>query len=107
MIDAKNLCQKRDCPHAATHAVKLCVPPVAGSPEGTRDATVLLGLTLCEDHLDEADAQAFLDSAGGQLKPLITMGNPSMKPDWPRAYVEGVIIGSPEHQMLANVPRPN
>lgn len=107
MIDAKNLCQKRDCPHAATHALKLCVPPVDGSPEGIRDATVLLGLTLCEDHLDEADAQSFLDSAGAQLKPLITMGNPSMKPDWPRAYIEGVPLTSPEYQALTAAPRPN
>lgn len=107
MIDAKNLCQKRDCPHAATHAVKICVPVLDANRDPSSAAKVLMGVVLCEDHLDEADPQAFLESAGATLKPIITMGNPGRDLDYPRAYIEGVPLTSPEYQALAAAPRPN
>lgn len=89
-------CMKRGCDRVATHALKICVP-VAGEEN---EATVLIGVKLCEPCLEEENAQRWFDSTGDTLKPVLRMAQPGKELDWDNARTDGVVLGSEEHAVL-------
>lgn len=92
-------CQRLGCKETATHAIKLCVPGVGDPEAAPARGAMLIGLVVCEHHIDEADAAPFFECNGETLRPLLTVmmaGGPP--PDFDRAYVSGVSMESEEYR---------
>lgn len=97
------VCMRVDCDREATHAVKLVVPD---SLSDETSAEGLIGVELCQAHMDEARAWEFT-GVGSAFSALVGwLARPGTVPDLSEAYVESVPVGSPEHRAFMRL-RPN
>lgn len=104
------LCMKRDCPNEGTHAIRLCVPAVASPEHAPAAASILVGVQVCEEHLEADDPQGWVTGdTGRQFRQLLAVAAAGMSLDFDRAYTCGVSVHSPEYQaLMLNAPgKPN
>ena len=83
------------CERPATHALKMVIPDA-----GVRahHAEGFLGIHLCGQHSEEAEAWAFINENPAMLALMQAMADGDAKLDVDEAYVAGVPIGSPEYK---------
>lgn len=108
MIPADKLCQKRGCPHQATHALRLCVPGRDG-PDDRAVAHAVLGVKLCEEHLEQDDAGAWVSGEDGATMRgmLILTAGAGAHPDFTRIWSEGVPLYDAEVQEILQHGKPH
>ncbi len=93
------MCQKTGCTEPATCAFKVCVPAYGKSPRDFAPLEALVGVTLCNRHMNETNPSEWLNANNGAMKTTMTsMANGRARPDFPRAYLKQVSINSPEFQ---------
>ena len=90
------LCQKRGCGREATHALQFACGTFTDPDAAAPRCRINMDILLCAEHLDEADAGAFLEANPdvGRLAALAMGGGPP--PDLARSVMLGVPIGSEE-----------
>lgn len=94
------MCQKSGCHADATHAIQLGIPTITDPDEAMPTTRVLMGVVVCEDHLEEATAESFLEINGDTIKPLVTLNMAPAHPDFDRAVILGVPVNSAEYGAL-------
>lgn len=109
MIAPEHLCQRAGCARAATHALKVCVPGVDSPEDAPPVADALIGVRVCEEHLDDEDGQRWVTGDPGKaIRPLIAMAamGAGAMPAFDRAWVVGVPLDSQEvRSMPLHVPK--
>lgn len=94
-------CQKVGCTRAATHALQIGVPDVRDPDSAPPRARVLMGVVVCEEHLEESTPGPFFEASGDTLRPIITMAmGHGAQPDYDRAVMLGVSVESAEYKAL-------
>lgn len=94
------LCQKTGCSHAATHALQLGVPGLLDPDEAPSRVKILLGVEVCEAHMDGESADRWF-AINPTLTALVGMSmGQEARPDFARAVILGVPVDSEEYRQL-------
>lgn len=92
------LCQRRGCPRTATHALRFCAP---GDSAGASTREAIIGVELCQAHVDEADPKAFVE-AGPEILTLL-----GLEPgDEGLIYPDGILLTSAEYAAFRAAAEP-
>ncbi len=108
-FDVTRLCQKRGCIREATQAIRLCVPGLGDPDDAPPKGSVLVGVRVCDEHLDGESAENWVTGeTGDTIRPLLTVTMAPNTPDFDRAYLLGVSIHAAEYQdLFLHAPRPS
>ena len=87
------MCQRRGCINVADFALKLLVPAVGQDPDKSAYGQALVGVVLCEDHIDEVVPGDFLEAAP-DLRSVIAISMGGREPDWDAITSTGVSLNS-------------
>lgn len=106
-------CAETNCPHEATHVIKICVPPVGGEQDENTAVTMIFGVRLCRRHAERFSVDQIMDvpnAKGGTLRnDLIPMAARQqgwiLPTDTNRTWLVPVRIDSPEHKKVIGMLR--
>lgn len=90
-------CQKRGCEAPATKMLKFCAP----GPNDTDGAEVIVGLKLCDAHIEAVDVKDFIETAPVLLASLgLEPGEEGL------VYADGIPVESAEAKAFENMTQP-
>lgn len=95
------ICQKRGCGHEATQALKIGVGGLLDPDGAPPRCTIAMDVLVCDACLADEEPDKWFASAGDMLRASFRVAMAPEEPDFERAVVLGVPLGSPEHQVLA------
>ncbi len=90
-------CQTTGCITRAQYAPKICVPAKGYAVELNKHVSVIVGLTLCEDHMVTLEPGSLLNRHLVAIIDGFCRGK--VPPDYARAFILPVMLDSNEYRM--------